>query len=108
MADKEATVFVIDLGASMSKREHGRDVTNLGWCMQYVWDKVTSKVPPLNIASNPGPDRQEDRCRWRRGFSHGPYPPQDSLLMIGTDNELSKEEGYHNIMVLLPIQQYVH
>jgi hypothetical protein len=44
MADKEATVFVIDLGASMGTRSHGRDKTNLDWSMDYVWDKIMTKV----------------------------------------------------------------
>jgi len=44
MAEKEATLFVIDLGSSMGKREQGRDITNLEWSMQYVWDKITAKV----------------------------------------------------------------
>src|SRR5579859_5352477 len=44
MADKEATVFVIDLGASMGKKTQGREMTNLDWSMQYVWDKITAKV----------------------------------------------------------------
>jgi ATP-dependent DNA helicase 2 subunit 2 len=45
MADKEATVFVIDLGASMDKKSQGRETNNLEWSMQYVWSKITAKVP---------------------------------------------------------------
>jgi hypothetical protein len=45
MADKEATVFVIDMGASMGKTSQGRTLNNLDWVMQYVWDKIASKVP---------------------------------------------------------------
>jgi ATP-dependent DNA helicase 2 subunit 2 len=44
MADKEATVLIIDLGASMGQTAQGRPMSNLEWCMQYVWDKVTTKV----------------------------------------------------------------
>lgn len=44
MADKEATVFVVDLGASTAKKTQGRDTDNLEWSMQYVWDKITAKV----------------------------------------------------------------
>jgi len=44
MADKEATVFVIDLGETMGKKEQGRDMTNVEWAMQYVWDKIGAKV----------------------------------------------------------------
>jgi ATP-dependent DNA helicase 2 subunit 2 len=44
MADKEATVIVIDLGASMARHDQGREISNLEWAMQYVWDKITAKV----------------------------------------------------------------
>ena len=44
MADKEATVFVIDLGKSMGEKARDRDQTNLEWSMRYVWDKITAKV----------------------------------------------------------------
>jgi len=49
MADKEATVFVIDVGSSMGKCEQGRDMTNLEWSMQFVWDKITAKVYCLSM-----------------------------------------------------------
>jgi hypothetical protein len=44
MAQKEATVFVLDLGKSMGEKRHGRDETNLDWAMKYVWDKITATV----------------------------------------------------------------
>ncbi len=44
MADKEATVYIVDLGASMGKVHNGREVSDLDWAMTYVWDKVTSTV----------------------------------------------------------------
>jgi ATP-dependent DNA helicase 2 subunit 2 len=44
MADKEATVFVIDLGETMGHKQEGRQVSNLEWSMEYVWDKITAKV----------------------------------------------------------------
>ena len=44
MADKEATVYIIDVGASMGQKRHGRDETDLDWSMRYVWDKITSTV----------------------------------------------------------------
>lgn len=50
MADKEATVFVIDLGASMGKRSQGRNVTNLDWCMDYVWNKISVKVIAISFS----------------------------------------------------------
>jgi len=44
MTDKEATVFVIDLGASMGRKNHDRAETDLDWAMKYVWDKVATMV----------------------------------------------------------------
>ena len=44
MADKEATVYVIDLGQSMSEKRNGRQESDLDWAMNYVWEKITSTV----------------------------------------------------------------
>lgn len=44
MAEKEATVFIVDLGRSMGGRSSGRDEPHLDWAMQYVWDRITSAV----------------------------------------------------------------
>lgn len=44
MAEKEATVYIVDVGKSMGERRHGRSITDLEWAMQYVWDKITTTV----------------------------------------------------------------
>jgi ATP-dependent DNA helicase 2 subunit 2 len=44
MADKEATVYIIDLGQSMAEKSHGRTESNLDWSMRYVWDKISTTV----------------------------------------------------------------
>lgn len=44
MAGKEATVYIVDLGASMGQKRHGRDHTDLDWALDYVWDKITTTV----------------------------------------------------------------
>lgn len=44
MAEKEATVYIIDVARSMGERHHGRSVTDLEWAMQYVWDRITTTV----------------------------------------------------------------
>lgn len=44
MADKEACVFIVDVGKSMGDRHHGRSESDLEWCMKYVWDKITTQV----------------------------------------------------------------
>ncbi|KAJ5163494.1 uncharacterized protein N7500_005324 [Penicillium coprophilum] len=44
MAEKEATVYIVDMGRSMGERHHGRPMTDLEWAMQYVWDRITATV----------------------------------------------------------------
>jgi hypothetical protein len=44
MAEKEATVYIVDVGKSMGERRHGRSVTDLEWAMKYVWDRITTTV----------------------------------------------------------------
>jgi ATP-dependent DNA helicase 2 subunit 2 len=58
MADKEATVYIIDVAKSMGKHRHGRTISNLEWVMEYVWDRITKTVRshfkgcPLFILAN--------------------------------------------------------
>ena len=51
MADKEATVYIVDMGMSMGEKRNGRKESDLDWAMTYVWEKITSTVgtltPPL-------------------------------------------------------------
>lgn len=50
MADKEATVYIVDVGKSMGAKHSGRQESDLDWAMTYIWDKITSTVlrsPPL-------------------------------------------------------------
>ena len=44
MADKEATVYIVDVGRSMGKKRYGRTESDFVWAMKYVWDKITSTV----------------------------------------------------------------
>ena len=44
MAEKEATVYIVDLGESMGRKHQGREASDLEWAMQYVWEKITSTV----------------------------------------------------------------
>ena len=76
MANKEATIYIVDVGRSMGRRENGREQTNLEWSMQYVWDKITTTVSTAPnrffeyelISLNLGERWQEDtttRCSGR-------------------------------------------
>ena len=44
MSDKEATVYIIDVGRSMSEKHHGRTQSDLDWAMNYVWDRITTTM----------------------------------------------------------------
>lgn len=84
MADKEASVFVIDVGKTMGMRKHGRELSDLDYSLQYVWDKITQIV-----------------YLGRKGLVVG-------VITFRTDktkNHMQTEsEGYENITVVQPIQ----
>lgn len=84
MADKEATVFILDLGASMAKKHSGRKESDLDWSMRYVWDKITDIV-----AAN------------RKTLCVGVV----GLRTDETDNKLQEDDGYENISVIQPLSQ---
>jgi len=44
MAEKEATVYIVDMGQSMGRKHNGRKQSDLDWAMTYVWEKITSTV----------------------------------------------------------------
>ncbi|KAK4157963.1 SPOC like C-terminal domain-containing protein [Chaetomidium leptoderma] len=44
MADKEATVYIVDLGESMADCHNGRNESDLDFGMRYVWDKISTTV----------------------------------------------------------------
>lgn len=50
MADKEATVYIVDLGKSMKAKSQDREQSDLDWALQYVWDKITSTVRSLSTS----------------------------------------------------------
>lgn len=44
MTDKQASVYIVDVGHSMGEKHNGRDETDLEFAMKWVWDKITSTV----------------------------------------------------------------
>ncbi|GLA47312.1 ATP-dependent DNA helicase II subunit 2 [Aspergillus niger] len=86
MADKEATVYIVDCGKSMGERRHGREVTDLDWAMQYVWDRITGTV------------------------ATGRKMALIGVLGLRTDetaNELEDDPDYSHISVLSGIKQFL-
>ncbi|KAI9837987.1 MAG: ATP-dependent DNA helicase II subunit 2 [Sarea resinae] len=84
MADKEATVYIVDVGQSMTRQHSGRDESDLDWVMRYVWDKITSTV-----------------ATGRKTATVGVL----GLRTDDTSNELEDDESFQNISVYQPISQ---
>ncbi|KAJ5888427.1 hypothetical protein N7495_008468 [Penicillium taxi] len=84
MADKEATVYIVDVSCSMGERRHGREITDLEWAMQYVWDKITTTV-----------------YTGRKGATLATV----ALRTDGTSNELEDDPDYSNISVVKNLGQ---
>ncbi|KAI4253074.1 MAG: hypothetical protein LQ352_003918 [Teloschistes flavicans] len=82
MTEKEATVYIVDVGASMGEKHKGRSESNLDFAMTYVWDKITSTVAL-------------DRKSALLGVI--------GLRTDETANELESEESFENISVLQEI-----
>ena len=84
MADKEATVYIIDLGHSMGEKHNGRRESNLDFSMRYVWDKISTTVAA-------------SRKTWTIGII--------GLRTDVTSNSLDENglEGYENISILQEI-----
>ncbi|KAL7627053.1 ATP-dependent DNA helicase yku80 [Parahypoxylon ruwenzoriense] len=84
MADKEAIVYIIDLGSSMGECHNGRVESDLDWSMRYVWDKITTTVA-------------SSRKTWTLGVV--------GVRTDETNNPLqeSQGEGYENISILREI-----
>jgi ATP-dependent DNA helicase 2 subunit 2 len=84
MADKEATVYVVDLGESMADCHNGRDESDLDFGMRYIWDKISTTVAA-------------SRKTWTVGVV--------GLNTEETDNAQDREslEGYEHISVLQDI-----
>ncbi|KAK7615038.1 putative Ku family DNA helicase [Phyllosticta paracitricarpa] len=84
MTDKEATVYVVDVGKSMGEKRGGRDESDLDWCMRYVWDKITTTV-----------------ATGRKTL----YVGVVGLRTDGTKVNLDDDEGYEHVSILQPLSQ---
>lgn len=87
MSDKEATVYVVDVGKSLGDCHNGRVETDLEYGMRYVWDKIT-----LTMSG----DRKSD------GIGIVAFRTDE------TENEVHSfgGEGYENITVLKPLGSF--
>lgn len=79
MAEEEALVFILDLGATMAEQSGGRDESNLDWSLRYFWNKITDIV-----------------AKSRKTLCIGVV----GLRTDDTRNKLQADDGYENISVL--------
>ncbi|KAK1992921.1 Ku70/Ku80 N-terminal alpha/beta domain-containing protein [Colletotrichum falcatum] len=79
MADKEASVYIVDLGSSMADCHNGRTESDLDWSMRYVWDKISTTVAA-------------SRKTWTVGVV--------GLRTDETRNAMQDDGGYEHISVL--------
>ncbi|KAI1384575.1 ATP-dependent DNA helicase II subunit 2 [Hypoxylon trugodes] len=81
MADKEATVYIVDLASSMGDCHNGRVESDLDWGTRYVWDKISTTVAA-------------SRKTWTVGVV--------GVRTDETNNPLYEEQGesYENISIL--------
>ncbi|TAQ85878.1 hypothetical protein B7494_g5778 [Chlorociboria aeruginascens] len=82
MAEKEASIYIIDQGASTGDCHNGRVESDLDYSLKYVWDKITAMMAAGRKT--------------------------DQLGVIGlrtdeTNNPLQSDDGYDNISVLMPL-----
>ncbi|KAH8815692.1 SPOC like C-terminal domain-containing protein [Xylogone sp. PMI_703] len=83
MADKEATVYVIDLGSTTADCHNGRIESDLDYVMRYVWDKITSTIAA-------------GRKTWTVGVV--------GFRTDDTDNPMADDDdSYSNIAILKPL-----
>jgi ATP-dependent DNA helicase 2 subunit 2 len=85
MADKEATVYIIDVGHSMGASHNGRDENDLDYGMRYVWDKITTTL----LAG---------RITWTVGVIGLRTDVTETA-----DAALNQDESYSHISVLQPL-----
>lgn len=82
MADKEATVYIIDQGSTMGSNRNGSDETKLDYCLRYIWDKICTTM-------------EANRKTWTMGIL--------GLRTDRTKHASQDDPGYKNIS----IQQHI-
>ncbi len=44
MSDKQATIYIVDLGSSTGECNSGRVESDLNYGMRYIWDKIATTM----------------------------------------------------------------
>ncbi|KAI0168260.1 SPOC like C-terminal domain-containing protein [Pestalotiopsis sp. NC0098] len=83
MADKEAVIYIVDLGSSMADCHNGRTESDLDFSMRWIWDKISTTVAA-------------SRKTWNVGVI--------GVRTNESDTEFGEEGGYENIAILQELQ----
>ena len=79
MADKQATVYIVDQGQSMGECHNGRMESDLDFGMRYIWDAITTTM-------------SAGKASWSVGVV--------GVRTDETNNPLEGEEGYQHISIM--------
>ncbi|OAL62986.1 hypothetical protein A7C99_5372 [Trichophyton rubrum] len=103
MADKEATVYIVDVGRSMGEMNNGRVYSDLDWAMLYVWDRITTTIATGRKTATIGVVGLRTDGRVLRFLRSG-----RALTQKGTSSDMwtkSKDNSYKNISIFKEIGQ---
>ena len=97
MADKEATVYIVDVGKSSKGMRHGRSESDLEYAMKYVWERITNTVRCLSRAGYAltfvGPHWAQNGPCWRCRLTDRRYsPPRSSSSLLSSSRNGSHAE----------------
>lgn len=82
MGDKEASIYIVDVGPSMANCNSGRSESDLDWSLRYIWDRITTTA-------------QAKRKTWCVGVI--------GLRTDETRNRYENDQGYNNITEILSL-----
>ncbi|EGE01805.1 Ku family DNA helicase [Trichophyton equinum CBS 127.97] len=103
MADKEATVYIVDVGRSMGEMNNGREYSDLDWAMLYVWDRITTTISTGRKTATIGVVGVRTDGRVLHFLRSG-----QALTQQGTSSDMwtkSKDPSYKNISIFKEIGQ---
>jgi ATP-dependent DNA helicase 2 subunit 2 len=79
MADKQATVYIVDQGQSMGECHNGRVESDLDFGMRYIWDAIATTM-------------SAGKASWSIGVV--------GVRTDETNNPLEEDEGYQHISIM--------
>jgi len=91
MANKEAAIYIVDLGSSMGDCHNGRIESDLDWSLRYVWDKITTTAQRA----------LKGKCVGVLGLRTD--ETNNRYAAAADDDEENENKGYDNISELMEL-----